>query len=80
MTIKQQVLNIISHHVGVSVEDISLQDSLTEDLGATDLEVADLIAILEEQFKLTIPDEEAINLVNVGDFITYISDQLGEFE
>lgn len=80
MTVKQQVLEVISHQVGVPVDAISLQDSLTEDLGAADLEVADLMAILEERFKITIPEDEAVKLVTAGDLVTYICDQLGEFE
>lgn len=80
MTVTEQVIDIISQHLGVSKGQIRLADHLENDLNATRIEIADLIVVFEDKFKIHIPKEESIKLHTVEGFITYIADQLGEFE
>ena len=46
--------------------------SFIEDLGADSLEVVELIMAFEEEFGLTVDDDDAEKIVSVGDAIRYI--------
>lgn len=70
--IKAKVRDIISDQLGVAKEDVSLEKSFLEDLGADSLDLVELIMAFEGEFKLTIPDEESEALKTVGDVVTYI--------
>lgn len=80
MTVIEQVVDIISQHLGVSKNQIRITDNLVKDLNATGIEIADLIAVFEDRFKVRISKEESSKLQTVEDYKTYIADQLGEFE
>lgn len=52
--------------------DVTLETKVKEDLNADSLDIVELMMDLEEEFGLTIPDEEAMKMVTVGDIITYL--------
>ena len=72
MDLEKEIVEIIASHLGVSPKEINKETSLTEDLNASHLEIADLILGLEEKFQIKIPEEEAKNLQKVEDIINYI--------
>lgn len=78
MNLENGVMKIIAERLGISLEEITKESSLTKDLNASQLEITDLILTLEEHFRLKIPEEELKNLGKVGDIITYISEHLDE--
>lgn len=52
--------------------EVTLETKVKEDLNADSLDIVELMMDLEEEFGLTIPDEEAMKMVTVGDIITYL--------
>src|SRR5258706_15716900 len=58
-----------SRYAGVAPERITLSSSLIESSGADSLDVVELIMELEEEFEITIPDDEAERIKTVADFI-----------
>ena len=55
-------------------EDVVVEDaSFIDDLGADSLDIVELVMALEEEFGISIPDEEAENIKTVGDAANYIS-------
>ncbi|KGK88478.1 MULTISPECIES: acyl carrier protein [Clostridium] len=68
----KKVKNIISEQLGIDAEEISMESSFVDDLGADSLDVVELIMALETEFDLEIPDEEAENINTVGDIVEYI--------
>jgi acyl carrier protein len=68
----ESVLKIISIAFGVSVADLKLSDSLTDDLDADSLDVFELVLDLEREFDLDISDGDARGFRTVGDVVTYI--------
>lgn len=52
--------------------DVTLETKVKEDLNADSLDIVELMMDLEEEFGITIPDEEAMKMVTVGDIITYV--------
>ena len=71
--IEAKVKSIIADQLGVSEDEIKMESSFIEDLGADSLDIVELVMAMEEEFEIEIPDEEAENIKTVGDAIKYIS-------
>ena len=68
----EKVKKIIVEQLGVEEEDIAMESSFIDDLGADSLDIVELIMALEEEFDLEIPDNEAEKITTVGDAVDYI--------
>ncbi len=66
------VINITVSQLGVSADEVTLNSSFVEDLGADSLDLTELIMAMEEEFDVEIDDEDALKLVKVSDVISYI--------
>jgi acyl carrier protein len=71
--IEGKVKSIIADQLGVSEDEIKMESSFIEDLGADSLDIVELVMAMEEEFEIEIPDEEAENIKSVGDAINYIN-------
>ena len=71
--IEAKVKSIIADQLGVSEDEIKMESSFIEDLGADSLDIVELVMAMEEEFEIEIPDEEAENIKTVGDAIKYIN-------
>lgn len=69
-----KVKDIIVDQLDVDEDEITMEASITEDLGADSLDVVDLIMSLEEEFDIKIPDEEVENVKTVGDIVKFIEE------
>lgn len=72
LDIESQVKEIVREQLDVKHEDITLDKTFTDDLGADSLAIVELVLALEEKFDLKIPDEEVENIKTVGDAVNYI--------
>jgi acyl carrier protein len=70
-----KVKQIIVKQLGVKEDDIAVEKSFVDDLGADSLDIVELVMAMEEEFAFEIPDEEAENIRTVGDAIKYIQTQ-----
>lgn len=70
----EKLKEILVDQLDIEEDKVTLEASITEDLGADSLDVVDLIMSLEEEFGLEIPDEEVENIKTVGDIVKYIED------
>ena len=67
-----KIKDIISDQLGIDVEEISMESSFVDDLGADSLDIVELIMALESEFDMEIPDEEAEKIATVADVVGYI--------
>lgn len=67
-----KVKKIIVEQLGVEEDDVVMEASFIDDLGADSLDIVELIMALEEEFDLEIPDSEAENISTVGNAVDYI--------
>lgn len=70
----ERVKERISEVLGIDADDITMESSFTDDLGADSLDIVELIMALEEEFDLEIPDEDAEKIQTVGDVVEYIKE------
>ena len=78
MAVADKVKGIIVEQLGVDAEEVTLDASFTEDLGADSLDIVELVMAFEEEFGIEIPDEEAEKISNVRDAVEYIQNNAGD--
>ena len=69
----EKVRDILVDQLDVEEEKVTMDASITDDLGADSLDTVELIMEFEKEFEISIPDEDAEKITTVGDAITYIS-------
>ncbi len=75
--ISAKVPAIIVDKLGVDENEVSIEASFTNDLGADSLDTVELIMEFEKEFNIAIPDEQAEKIATVGDAVTYITANAG---
>jgi acyl carrier protein len=73
-SVRDRVIEIVCEQMGQSKEKVSETTSFINDLGADSLDTVELVMELEDEFDLSIPDEEAEKIKTVGDAIKYIEE------
>lgn len=68
----EKVRDILCDQLDVNEEDVTMDSSIAEELGADSLDVVDLIMSLEDEFDLEVPDEQVENIKTVGDLVRFI--------
>ncbi|KZL94453.1 acyl carrier protein [Clostridium magnum] len=74
----EKVKDIIAEQLGVDLEEINMESSFVDDLGADSLDIVELIMALETEFDLEIPDEDAEKISSVSDVVNYIKNHTEE--
>ena len=63
----EKVQEMLAEALNISVDKVGADAQIVEDLGADSLDVVELLSRLEDEFGITIPDEDVENLVTVAD-------------
>jgi acyl carrier protein len=74
--IEEKVFEIVSDKLSVDKSELSRSTSFINDLNADSLDTVELVMELEDEFDMTIPDEEAEKLKTIGQAIDYVNNQL----
>ena len=72
--ILEKVIEIVSDQMGVDKSEITRETSFVNDLNADSLDTVELVMEFEDEFELSIPDEEAEKIQTVGQAIDYIKE------
>lgn len=67
-----KIKDIIADKLSIDTDEITMESSFIDDLGADSLDLVELIMALEDEFDLEIPDEDAEKIASVGDVVEYI--------
>jgi acyl carrier protein len=70
--IENKVIEIISEQMGVDKSEITRGTSFINDLNADSLDTVELVMEFEDEFDMSIPDEEAEKIQTVGAAIDYV--------
>ena len=71
---EEKVIEIVAEQMGVDKSEITRETSFVNDLNADSLDTVELVMEFEDEFELSIPDEEAEKIQTVGQAIDYIRD------
>jgi acyl carrier protein len=73
LAVIDDVIGVVSRTLkDVDESKVNMDTSFEQDLGADSLDLVELIMELEENYDVTIPDEDAQKLSTVGDAVRYI--------
>lgn len=71
-----KVKKIIVDQLDVEEDKVTEAASITDDLGADSLDVADLVMSFEEEFDIEIPDDQVEKIKTVGDIVKFIEEKV----
>lgn len=72
-SVEERVRKIVVEQLGVSEDEVTLEASFVDDLGADSLDTVELVMQLEEEFGTEIPDEDAEKITTVKLAVEYIN-------
>lgn len=74
--LEAKVIKIVAEKLSIDEKSITTASRFQEDLGADSLDVVELLMEIEEEFGVSISDEDSEKLVTVGDAVRFISSKL----
>lgn len=75
--IEQRIKQAVAEQLGLKAEEIKNEASFMDDLGADSLDLVELVTSFENDFDITIPDEDSNEITTVQSAIDYVSKKLG---
>jgi acyl carrier protein len=73
-----RIKSLLSSQLGIKEDRIQLKSRILEDLGADSLDLVELLMTLEDEFNVTVSDEEAVKLKTVEDIVKIIEATQGK--
>ena len=68
----EKIVDIVVDQLGCDASAVTEDASILDDLGADSLDVVEMLMAIEENFGVTVPDEEIPNLKTVKDIMSYV--------
>ena len=68
----EKIKEMLAEQLDADAESMTLETDIADDLGADSLDVVELIMSFEDEFGVTLPDEDIANLKTVEDIVNYI--------
>ena len=72
-SVDERVIKIVCDQMGTTPDKVSRETSFINDLGADSLDTVELVMEFEDEFEISIPDEDASKIQTVGNAIDYIA-------
>lgn len=72
----EEVKEILVDQLDVNEDDIEMESSLIDDLGADSLDAIDIVMTIEDQYSIEVPDEIIKNMKTVEDIVSYIENNI----
>ena len=72
MTI-EKLIELISEQLNIDPSEINESTRITEDLGADSLDIVELLMTLEDEYGISIPDDEVQEIKTIGDVEKYLN-------
>ena len=70
---EQKIIELIADKLNKKIDQITPASRLVEDLGADSLDVVELIMAFEDEFGVSLPDEDIAKMKTVGDVVKFVS-------
>ncbi|HZJ90270.1 MAG: acyl carrier protein [Clostridiaceae bacterium] len=72
----ERVRGLLAEQLSIEEDTVEMSSNFIDDLNADSLDIVELIMTLEQEFNLSIPDEEAERIRTVGDAVDFIAGAL----
>ena len=75
MSTFEKVKNMLVEKLGVAEDKVTLESEIIKDLGADSLDLVEMLLSLEENFGVTVTDEQTESIVTVKDIVEIIDNK-----
>jgi len=75
-SVEERVKEIIAEQLGLEKDDIQLDASFIDDLGADSLDIVEMIMTIEDEYDVEISDDDAEKISSVQDAINFIKEKM----
>lgn len=75
MALADKIKDLIAKQLNKPVDEVTEEKEVVKDLGADSLDVVEMLMSLEEEFNITVPEEDAVNIKTVGDIVKMIEEK-----
>lgn len=65
---------LVVDQLGVEEDEVTMEATMQDDLGADSLDLVDLVMSVEEEFGVKVADEDLENIKTVGDIVKFIDE------
>ena len=72
-----KIRDVIAEQMGVSADGITADTKFQQDLNADSLDILQIVSELEAVFGMEFDNDDAANIVTVGDTVKYVQKALG---
>ena len=72
MITSEKIQELIAKQLNKPVSEITDEKEVVKDLGADSLDVMEMLMNLEEEFNITVPEDDAMGIKTVGDIVKLI--------
>ena len=72
MITSEKIKELIAKQLNKPVSEVTDEKEVVKDLGADSLDVMEMLMNLEEEFNITVPENDAVNIKTVGDIVKLI--------
>lgn len=76
MTVREQILEVLSNQLGTPYDKITDDKHIVNDLGADSLDVIEIAIEIEEEVDIRLPDDEARSVTTVGELIKLVEQKV----
>lgn len=78
LEIESKTREIIALQFDIKLDDLRLETDFISDLNADSLDTVEVIMMIEDRFDISVPDEEAINLLTVRAVVDYVEKKIAD--
>ena len=72
----KKIFELISDKLGINEDEISMESDFRKDLSADSLDISELMMNFEDEFSVSVPESDMVNLKTVGDVVNYVGQKL----
>lgn len=72
----EKIKKIIAKNLSINEEKVTMEADFINDLGADSIDLVEIYMDLEDEFNMSIPDQELPNIKTVGDLVNFIDNKL----
>ena len=72
----EKIRAIIAKNLSVSEDKVTMESDFVNDLGADSIDLVEIYMDLEDEFEMSIPDQELPNIKTVGDLVKFIETKI----
>lgn len=69
-----KVREILAEQLCIRAEEIAMESRVKDDLGADSLDIMQLLMTIEDEYGITIPDDDLATFVTVSDIVGYLEE------